>query len=83
MSPQITYRPGPPQSFIATRTFDLGATNLKAIEGSQIDFDGTLITMPGHPPIPMPQLRGAIKIGWLVPMEEYDPLDQSSKIPQP
>jgi hypothetical protein len=69
---EIQFRPGHPQAFIATRTFDIGKTDLKAIKGGQIEFDGTLMTLDGHPTMPQPQLRGAIRVGWLVLATEYD-----------
>lgn len=73
MSPQITFRPGQPIDFTATKTFDLGTTGLKVIRGMEIGFDGTMVFIPGHPQVVMPQLRAALKTGWLVPSANYNP----------
>jgi hypothetical protein len=72
---------GQSQKFVATRTFDLGNTNMKVIEGMTVEFDGTTINVNGfrHQ---MPQLRGAIRMGWLTPEAEYDP-DAPAQRPQP
>lgn len=83
MNQQMQYRPGDPDTYFVTRSFDLGNTGLKAIKGDQVNFDGTLLTMPGHPPVSMPQLRGAVKVRWLVLAQQYDPMDNSAEIPQP
>jgi len=72
MSQQIEYRSGQPRAFVATRTFDLGTTGLKAMKGVEINFDGSQATIAGHPPVMLPTLRGAIRMGWLVLAEQYD-----------
>lgn len=73
MNPQIQFRNGKPLTFTATRTFDLGNTGLKVPRGGEIMFDGTMVSFEGHPPVVMPQLRGAIKMGWLVTATDYNP----------
>ena len=73
MSPQITFRPGQPMDFTATKTFDLGTTGLKVVKGMEVGFDGTMVFIPGHPQVVMPQLRAALKTGWLVPSQSYNP----------
>ncbi len=72
MSTQITFRPGEPINFTATKTFDLGTTGLKVVKGMEIGFDGTMVYIPQHPQIMMPQLRAALKTGWLVPSGDYN-----------
>ncbi len=73
MSTQITFRPGQPIDFTATKTFDLGTTGLKVVKGMEVGFDGSMVYIPGHPQIMMPQLRAALKTGWLVPSGNYNP----------
>jgi len=73
MSPQITYRAGAPQTFVATRSFSLGNTGQTVPEGSEVQFDGTMVSYAGLAPVAMPQLRGAVKVGWLVLDAQYDP----------
>lgn len=73
MNTQITFRPGQPIDFTATKTFDLGTTGLKVVKGMEIGFDGTMVFIPGHPQVVMPQLRAALKTGWLVPSQNYNP----------
>lgn len=73
MNTQITFRPGQPIDFTATKTFDLGTTGLKVVKGMEIGFDGTMVFIPGHPQVVMPQLRAALKTGWLVPSQHYNP----------
>ena len=83
MSPQITFTPGNPHTFVATRSFDLGATNgLKLSRADEIQFDGTQLILSGHPPVAMPQIRGAIKAGWLVLKEDYQSDDFSAMRPK-
>lgn len=81
MSQQIQFRAGQPHTFTATRTFDLGTTGLKVPRGSEILFDGTQVMFEGHPPVIMPQLRGALKVGWLVLATNYNPHDRSAMRP--
>lgn len=73
MSQQIAFRAGTPLKFIATKSFSLGATGQTIPEGAEIDFDGTLVSYSGLAPVNMPQLRGAVKMGWLVLQDDYDP----------
>ena len=82
MSQQIQYRAGHPIRFIATRTFSLEASGLSITPGMELEFDGTHVITAGHPPMPVPQLRGAVKQGWIVPEADYDPEDLSSSIPR-
>lgn len=72
MSQQIEFRAGHPRTFIATRTFDLGTTGLKAVKGLAIQFDGSRATIDGQA-YTLPTLRGAIRMEWLVPEEQFDP----------
>ena len=57
----------------ATKTFDLGTTGIKVVKGMEIGFDGTMVSIAGHAPFVMPQLRAALKTGWLVAPENYNP----------
>lgn len=83
MSTQIQFRSGHPQKFIATRSFSLGNSGLNIQQGSELDFDGTHVSYAGSHPVAMPQLRGAVKAGWVVLAIDYDPNDLTSSIPRP
>lgn len=82
MSQQITFRAGQVQTFIATRSFSLGATGVTVPEGSEVQYDGTSVSYAGLAPVVMPQLRGAIRAGWVVPEATYNP-DAPIQRPQP
>jgi len=79
---QIKYRAGQTQTFIATRSFSLGASGITVPEGSELEFDGTAVSYAGLAPTVMPQLRGAIRAGWVVPSDNYDP-NAPAQRPQP
>lgn len=83
MSTQIQFRSGHPQKFIATRSFSLGNSGMNITQGSELDFDGTHVSYAGSHPVIMPQLRGAVKAGWVVLAANYDPNDLTSSIPRP
>jgi len=68
---QIKYRTGEMQHFIATRGFALGSTGLQISKGMDLLFDGTKVVVDGTE-VAMPQLRGAVRSGWLVLSEVYD-----------
>jgi len=59
--------------YVATRGFELGNTSIRVHKGSQVLFDGMQVQIPGTPPVTMPSLRGAVKVGWLVSAESYNP----------
>lgn len=79
---QIRYRAGQSQTFVATRSFSLGSSGITVPEGSELEFDGTAVSYAGLAPTVMPQLRGAIRAGWVVPQESYDPHAPAQR-PQP
>lgn len=81
MSPQIQYTPGKPRTFIAAKTFALGRTGVSLQRGMSFDYDGAILTIPGYAPIQMPELRGAVRQGWIVPAEEFDENDFSAMRP--
>jgi len=83
MSTQITFQAGKPRKFNATRSFALGTSGLTVQQGGELLFDGTHVTYEGSHPVMFPQLRGAIRTGWVVPAEQYDPTDLSASIPRP
>lgn len=82
MSTQIQYRSGHPQKFVATRSFSLGNSGMNIQQGSELNFDGTHVSYEGSHPVIMPQLRGAVKAGWVVLASNYDPNDRSASIPR-
>lgn len=73
MSQQITYRSGEPHTFISTRAFALGDPGINLPKGAEVQFDGTVAHYAGMAPMNIPQLRGAVRSGWLVLLAEYDP----------
>jgi hypothetical protein len=82
MKSQVAFQSGNPRTYTATRGFGLGNTNMTITSGQEVVFDGTYVTHSGHPPVALPQLRGAVQAGWLVPSEDYDPEDLSASIPR-
>jgi hypothetical protein len=70
---QIKFRPGEMLQFISTRSFTLGATGVSISDGMEILFDGTTAEIAGQKYSPLPQLRGAIRQGWIVLAIDYDP----------
>lgn len=79
---QIQMQAGKFQPFMVTRTFALGQTGISVPAGSEVLFDGTIVEYGGQR-ISLPQFRGAIRMGWVVPSADYDPNDQSASIPRP
>ncbi len=67
----ITYKRGEMRSFISTRQFALGMTGASVPAGGELAFDGSTVEFGGDN-YSFPQLRGAIKAGWVVPAENYE-----------
>lgn len=80
MADQIAFRVGQRQHFIAARTFALGKTGVSVPKGSDVMYDGSIAEFGGSE-YPCPELRGAIKAGWLVPQARYDENDTSAERP--
>ena len=80
MAEQIAFRVGQKQHFIAARTFALGKTGISVPKGSDVMYDGSIADVGGSE-YPVPELRGAIRAGWLVPMASYDEDDRSAERP--
>lgn len=78
---QISYRTGELQTFIATRGFALGSTGLQISKGMELQFDGTKVVVDGSEQT-MPQLRGAVRSGWLVLAVDFDENDREAERPQ-
>lgn len=72
MTDQIKFRPGQMVAFISTRGFALGNTGLTIQSEMEVLFDGTNVEVGGQR-FTLPTLRGAIKLGWLVPSDQYNP----------
>lgn len=68
---QITFKIGQMRHFIAARSFALGNTGSTVPKGADVMFDGTKAEVDGGE-YALPQLRGAIKAGWLVLAENFD-----------
>lgn len=71
MTTDIRFKSGQPIEMVATRTFTLGGANMTFRKGQEIEFDGSMATVDGET-MSLPQLRGAVKQGWVVPIGEYD-----------
>lgn len=68
----IRFRPGQMITFISTKSFALGSTGYNIADGMEVLFDGTNVEVGGNK-FTLPTLRGAIRLGWLVPADQYDP----------
>ena len=77
---QITFKMGQMQHFIAARTFALGKTGVSVPKGSDVMYDGSKADVGGQE-FNVPELRGAIRAGWLVPEQRYDENDRSAEMP--
>lgn len=71
MQMNLAFRPGQMVSYISTRSFALGSTGYNIMDGMEVLFDGTNVEVSGNK-FTLPTLRGAIKMGWLVPADQYD-----------
>lgn len=77
---QIRFKTGEMRTFIATRNFALGSFNVTVDSGSELQYDGSTVEYAGQS-YPFPQLRGAIKAGWLQLPSEYDEDDPNNGRP--
>jgi hypothetical protein len=68
---QIKFATGNFLSFTATRSFVLGTSGMKVAKDSELEFDGSTVLYAGAT-YPFPQLRGALKTGWIVLTEDYE-----------
>lgn len=68
---QIRFIPGKMERYISTRKFTLGGTSQEVYEGQELLYDGTNVELNGARFL-LPTLRGAIRMGWIVPADEYD-----------
>ena len=78
---QIAFRAGQSQHFIAARTFTLGKSGVSVPKGSDLMYDGTTAEFGGAT-YPVPELRGAVKAGWLVLAAAYDENDFEAERPR-
>jgi hypothetical protein len=69
---QIRYRPGQMEKYITTKSFELGNSGQKVLDGMEILFDGTNAELNGSRMV-LPTLRGAVRLGWMVLEDQYDP----------
>lgn len=76
----IKFKVGQKQSFIAARSFALGSTGNTVPKGAEVLFDGSKAEVDGSE-YALPQLRGAIKAGWLVLADNYDENDMTAEMP--
>lgn len=72
MNTQIQFQTGEHQVYVTTKEFTL-PNGRKVGTGTEIKFDGATAIFEGNPPADMYNLRGAVKMGWLVPKTSYDP----------
>ncbi len=78
---QLRFRTNEPQAFVATRNFTLGNTGATIPKDAEVLFDGSTVEFAGQK-FSFPQLRGAIKLDWVVPVDAYDPNDPSYGRPE-
>jgi hypothetical protein len=78
---QIRFRTGEQIVFTATRNFALGNTGATISKGSEVLFDGSTVEFAGQT-FSFPQLRGAIKLDWVVMAEHYDENDPNYGRPE-
>lgn len=78
--PEIQFRRGEMQRYVAARSFALGQTGVNVRKGQEIAFDGTMADF-GEGPSSFPLLRGAIKAGWVTPAAQYDEDDMTAEMP--
>lgn len=69
---------GSPLVFVIAKDFGLGAQGIKLARGMKVKYDGNTLSAPGYPPFELPNFRGAIRSGWVVPLAEYDAEDFSA-----
>lgn len=81
MEQQMRFRTGDRQPFVVTRNFTLGASGITVAKGTELAFDGSTVEYGGQE-LSFPQLRGAIKQGWVVPAAAYDEDDPTYGRPQ-
>lgn len=74
----MQYTKGTFQTYRAVTKVHLGAIAENLMEGEEVDFDGFVMRRGGEDH-PMHSLRGAIKVGWLVPQES----EATKYVPQP
>lgn len=79
MPAAIQFRRGEKQSFIATRSFSLG-TGVNIQKGQEVLFDGATANVDGDD-FAAPNLRGALKAGWLILAENFDAMDDTAERP--
>lgn len=70
MNTQSEATQGQMVEFRATRDFGMGGMNIQ--KGMTITYDGYNVSVGGRQQA-LPAFRGAIKIGWAVPAEQFDP----------
>lgn len=71
--------------YLSLRKFSIGNPAIDIPKNASLYFDGYTLTLQGRPPVPLPQLRGAISAGWLIEASMYQdgmqaPLPQSANI---
>lgn len=68
---EIRFKAGEFQTFTATRSFALGNWNVRIEKGTEVEFDGSTVRY-ADTPYAFPQLRGALKAGWIVLSKYFD-----------
>ena len=71
------------REYTVTNTFQLGQTGQNVERGQTILWDGYGIVEIDGQQLREPKMRGAAKMGWLVPSESFDPGDFTATIPRP
>jgi hypothetical protein len=65
------------ETLIVTKSFALGTTGVSLVDGQSVEFDGSVVIVNGVR-YPYPNLRGAVKLQWLVRESDYESGMQSA-----
>jgi hypothetical protein len=80
---ELQFQSGSFREFRATTRFHLGKIQQDVMKNDVVEFDGTVLKLGGSTH-PLPELRAAIKAGWLSPVEssveDYIPQSSNMKV---
>jgi len=69
------------RKYVATRAFTLGDTGLQIGKGDELLWDGSGHVEYCGDTFKVPRFRGAMKIGWVVKADDFDPNDRTAEQP--
>ena len=68
---EIKFKSGEMLPYMVKKTFTLGNSGITLARDTELSYDGTRVEYNGEHFV-SPQLRGAIKAGWVTPLAEYE-----------